>query len=71
MQTNRQDYLFDQAFGLLLTAHRVRKLQHSGITSPLSQMFIVAFIIGPFLFGYLFSRNKKPQPDQPTLQKQE
>ena len=71
MQANRQDYLLDQAARLLLTSHRVRKLQHYGITSYLSQMFIVAFIVGPFLFGYLFSRNKQQKPDLATLQKQE
>ena len=34
-------------------------------------MFLVAFIIGPFLFGYLFSRNKQQKADQPAVQKQE
>jgi biotin transporter BioY len=28
------------------------------------QLFLLAFIIGPFLFGFVFSRNKKQKVEQ-------
>lgn len=34
------------------------------VTVMLFQLFIVAFIFGPFLFGYLFSRSKQQKLDQ-------
>lgn len=63
MSSLGENQLLDQDNRLFGPHCIIAKLQHWRMPF-LMQLFLLAFIIGPFLFGYVFSRNKQQKVAQ-------
>ena len=57
-------HLSHQNTGLFQAFIAVYHLQHCS-THHLIQLFIIAFLIGPFLFGFVYAKTKKQPDTQP------
>lgn len=70
MPSTGQAHSLDSAAGLHTASARHDELQHRSSEWE-TQLFVLAFVVGPFLFGFVFSRNKKNRLEQAEALQQE